>query len=341
MPKGTVLLICGLFLLIFVVLPMHKNKSDAQIPQNMKVNHSVGAATDYTDAGNWMYLDRDPIQKTDLIYFYPTVVMTNHGKPVSEIDDNLKQMAIQSFDKTASAFGDYTNVYVPYYRQIPFDMAKTTKNADEFLDLMRHNETKADVYAALDLYFSTYNNNRPFILAGHSQGSAVLKMVLEDYMKNHPEYLDRMVAAYLVGFPVTPKWLNQNPHLKFATGEDDTGVIISWNTEGPNAAMKNFVLEDGGIVINPLNWKRDETPAGIAENKGSLVDNAITAGIADATIDLKRGVVVCTTNTDYISGEMVAFFGDKSFHFQEYGLYYNNIKENGLKRIKSYFNQHK
>ena len=30
---------------------------------------------------------------------------------------------------------------------------------------------KADVFAAFDYYIKHYNNGRPFILAGHSQGS--------------------------------------------------------------------------------------------------------------------------------------------------------------------------
>ena len=32
-------------------------------------------------------------------------------------------------------------------------------------------EPKADVFAALDYYFENYNHGRPYILAGHSQGS--------------------------------------------------------------------------------------------------------------------------------------------------------------------------
>ena len=51
-----------------------------------------------------------------------------------------------------------------------------------------------------------------------------------------------------------------DPHLKFATGESDTGVIISWNTEGPRNVegnASNVVLLPNAISINPLNWKLD------------------------------------------------------------------------------------
>jgi hypothetical protein len=48
--------------------------------------------------------------------------------------------------------------------------------------------------------------------------------------------------------------------MKFATGETDTGVIISWHAEGPknveaNLPIPSVVIMKNGIVINPLNWK--------------------------------------------------------------------------------------
>ena len=42
-----------------------------------------------------------------------------------------------------------------------------------------------------------------------------------------------MIAAYAIGFSITTDDLAANPSLRFAEGADDTGVIVSWNTEGP------------------------------------------------------------------------------------------------------------
>ncbi len=39
----------------------------------------------------------------------------------------------------------------------------------------------ADIVAALDYYFDNYNEGRSFILASHSQGSAIASLVLKDY----------------------------------------------------------------------------------------------------------------------------------------------------------------
>lgn len=169
----------------------------------------------------------------------------------------------------------------------------------------------------------------------------MLRIILGEYMQAHPEYYEGMVAAYQIGYSVTQEWFDEHPYAKFAEGADDTGVIISWNTEGlGNKGHNNSVVLPGAISINPLNWKRDDTYAGVEENLGSLVLNEETGeyelgdGIGDARIDTERGVVVCTTNDDYIEYEEI--FGPQSLHTNDYSLYYGNLKKNVADRIESY-----
>ena len=70
----------------------------------------------------------------------------------------------------------------------------------------------------------------------------MVKYVLKNYFKEHPDYYKRMVAAYAIGFAITKDDLEAYPHLKFATGESDTGVIVSWNTEGPKCCPARSAL---------------------------------------------------------------------------------------------------
>ena len=200
-----------------------------------------------------------------------------------------------------------------------------------------------DITAALDYYFENYNDGRPFIIASHSQGSAINSLVLKDYFKEHPEYYERMVASYMIGFSLTKDWLEDNPHLKCATGETDAGVIVSWNTEGKQNVEENatnVVVMPNAISINPLNWKLDDTYAPASENKGSLIidEQAGTVSIgdigADAQVNTDRGVVVTNAKSDPIA--LAEYFGPASFHNGDYTFYYNNIKDNVAKRIETY-----
>ena len=206
-----------------------------------------------------------------------------------------------------------------------------------------------DITAALDYYFENCNDGRPFIIAGHSQGSAMVLLLLRTYFKDHPDYYARMVAAYAIGYSVTDEYLAANPHLKFATGECDTGVIIAYNTEGPvnvETNAHNVVVLPHTRSINPLNWKLDETYAPASLNLGSIVldvetgEPAIKDIGADAQINLARGVVVTHAELAPTSAEIAKagaeFFGPDGRHAYDYMYYYNNIKANAAKRVAAY-----
>jgi len=291
---------------------------------------------DYTQDANWM-IKSTITHEVDLFYIYPTSVDQNCTTFVSPVDDYMKAQAYYSYLQNAECFSGYTNVFVPYYRQISLVGILQCSNYEEFIDMDRNNEPWCDLKAALDYYFKNINTNRPVMFASHSQGSANMHIVMEEYMAEHPELKSRIVAVYALGMCATQEWCDK-VGIPFATGEADAGCFITWNTEAPCATMPSLPVGENSLVINPLNWKRDATYAGIEENKGSLkdVDGVLVKvdGRADAQLDLQRGVVICTTDTNYLP--TTSTFGDKSFHFEDGALYYENMKENGKKRITTY-----
>ena len=299
---------------------------------------------DYSDPGNWVNLPETTEHEVDVVYFYPTAFnKTSDGAPeVSDIDDaGMRREAPNIYQLQATVFEENCNIYAPYYRQVsaPYSLTLSTEENEE---LMRYSASQ-DPAAALDYYFEHYNNGRPFILAAHSQGAQIVAMLLSDYMKVHPERYENMVAAYVIGYSITEQYLAENPHLKFAQGADDTGVIISYNTEGPaNKEKANVVVREGAISINPINWKRDDTYAPATENLGSLnIAGQLVKGYADARVDTERGVVVCESAKPIIyaiPAPANALFGPESYHFFEYSFYYLNLRQNAADRIAAFLN---
>lgn len=296
---------------------------------------------DYSDEDNWAMLPKDSIKAAkaaDVIYFYPTRYYVEKGDDdLCSIDDNeMRKKAINVAQKHTGVFAESCNVYVPFYRQLSVPcILRLIEEESKALGYC----ASQDMTRALDYYFEHYNDDRPFILAGHSQGSIMLCEVLSNYMKDHPEHLENMVAAYIIGFSVTEQYLAENPHLKFAEGADDTGVIVSYNTEGTgNLDEYNGVVKEGSIAINPINWKRDETYASASDNLGSLdKDMNIVTGLADARINLDRGVVICES-ADHVTyaSKSVDCFGPDSYHSNDYSFYYMNLKENVADRIETF-----
>ena len=238
---------------------------------------------DYSDKANWLAFP-EITKDVDAIYIYSTsYVESSFDDGASNyvpIDNpEMIMFANGEYETNATVFEESCNVFAPYYRQAGMkyanEVAKKTGNIDAALAGLSY----TDIKASLDYYFENCNNGRPFIIAGHSQGSAMVRYVLKNYFSEHLDYYQRMVAAYPIGFAITKDDLEAYPHLKFATGESDTGVIISYNTEGPKNVeenARNVAVLPGAISINPLNWKLDETYASASENKGSLVQNKET-----------------------------------------------------------------
>jgi hypothetical protein len=133
-----------------------------------------------------------------------------------------------------------------------------------------------------------------------------------------------------------------------AQGADDTGVVVSWNTEGPgNIGQHSLVVPEGAVCINPLNWRTDETYAGVEENLGSLVPDGdggykVVEGMADARVNLERGSVICGSVAPALYAmprESAAFIRPESYHGRDYEFYYMNIRKNAAVRLESFLNK--
>ena len=292
---------------------------------------------DYSKDECWLERPAEATKPVDVFYIYPTVTGFRDPVQICEITDSeLVAGAKMVCQVQTSVFEESCNVFMPYYRQI--SMPTPGSDYPAIVDYI----SGFDATDALDYFLTNLNEGRPFILAGHSQGAATLIALLGNYMTKHPEALKRMVAAYPIGYAVTHDFLNRTG-LKVAEGATDTGVIVSWNTEGAaNKDANNCTLAPGGISINPINWKRDDTYASVKENLGSLTfeGKLVTPGIADARIDTVRGAVIVTTiekpELYAIPADSVTLFGPESYHLHDYGFFFNNIKQNVADRVKTF-----
>ena len=307
---------------------------------------------DYSKKENWFKIPQIN-KEVDTFYVYATEYilgsMAEVAPDYADLDNGeMFAGAEGEYYLHATAYAESTNVFMPYYRQVGLRYAGEVWKRDGIFDAALIGTPYDDITDALDYYFEHFNNGRPFIIAGHSQGSAIIKMVLKKYFVEHPDYYKRMVAAYPIGYAFTKDEFKAYPHMKFATGECDTGVIISWNTEGPGNREVNAdtcVLQPGSISINPLNWKLDDTYAPASENLGSLWPNeegelVIQDRGADAQVFPERGVVVTHAKGEELTGDAAkvatCFFGPDGRHGEDYALYYNNIKDNVAKRVAAY-----
>ncbi|AWB33648.1 DUF3089 domain-containing protein [Orrella marina] len=308
-------------------------------------------APDYGMENAWLAKPSTVDKPVDVFYVYPTIYADIEPENMDISDPALRANAAGLLKAQASVYSEHANLFAPFYRQqsgATQSMMAGNDGNDPFQD-PRFQVGAQDVAAAFEYYLEHLNNNRPFLLAGHSQGSMALIQLMRERFDDE-ELQKRLIAAYLIGYSVPSKELSTYPWMKPAKGETDNDVIISYNTEGPGAGASPVLYPGKVVVINPLNWETDATVAGPEHNLGARFFNDATGELIEeipqftgAYIDQNKSVLVVTDmktpTSDRIDLVNLGRWSHGVFHRFDYAFFFNNLAENVRKRINSYIDK--
>jgi hypothetical protein len=321
------------FLIVFTLISLCLLSCDLF---NQQENYSH---LEYSALENWVALPDSIEYEVDVFYVYPTVSSDTCGA-MDITDPNEIALANGIYLAQASVFTPYTNVFAPMYRQ----MTTGVKMPESGLatDTKEFKQGAVDVADAFEYFLDELNDGRPFMIAGHSQGSMALIELIKNRFGDDQALRDRLVAAYLIGYTVTDSDLSL-ANLTAAQSSNDIGVVITYNSQSPTSAGGPMLLP-GANCINPLNWSTDSTYVSANENIGSLFFVDATGeyikeeiNYCDAQIDLNTGAL--TTNIPASDSLDIGFFPDGVYHRYDYSLWYRNLQENVQERISAYLNQ--
>ena len=298
------------------------------------------AAPDYSDAANWAYLETENTDKTaDVFFICPSVYGgSDDACNMSLSDADTKESFVGAINMEKGIYDADSRFFAPYYRQIGlnvYDMPEADR--EPYLET-----AYADVRDAFLYYMDNYNEGRPIVLAGFSQGADMCLRLMKDLFDDEA-LTDQLVACYAIGWRITEEDMAEYPQLKMAAGESDTGVIVSFNSEAEDIT-DSLVIPEGTktFAINPLNWKTDSTPADKSQNLGACFTDysgEITSEIPELTgayIDETRGAlkVPDVSPEDYPAG--LSIFTDGVYHLYDYQFFYRNLQDNVQTRILTF-----
>lgn len=287
-------------------------------------NVYVPAAPDYSDAAMWHIECNDKGDGADVFYIPSTWEFdwtTTDGRICHYADPSISKhhddVEIE-MKGVADYMADGNNFYSPHYRHITLDSWATLN--EDTISRRYNNVSFVDVRNAFDHYMNNDNNGRPFILAGFSQGG---KSVVELLKILTPQQRARLVAAYVLGYKVTPEDLRVAPWIKSAQGADDTGVTICYNSVSDVKYVKPVVSAPNVMCINPVNWRTDATPA--------ILNDTITV-----TLSPEYNVLVLEGYDGSSLPNILNILNTGDYHCAEPWLYSECLRENFHKRIKSF-----
>lgn len=296
----------------------------------------------YENSDNWVYLETAETAAADVFFICPTVYSgTDDSYNMSLEDTASKEAFAGATNMEKGIYDEDARFFAPYYRQAGLNVYELPPEEREaYLSLAYE-----DIKEAFTYYLEHFNQGRPIVLAGFSQGADMSIRLLKDCFARE-EVNDLLVACYAIGWRITEEDLKEYPHLRFAAGETDTGVIISFNSEA-ESVTDSLMIPAGTrtLAINPLNWKTDSTPASREENAGACFTDysgSIVTEIPHLTgayIDPQRGALKVPDVSPQEYPPVLSIFSDGIYHLYDYQFFYRNLQENVGVRIDAYLSR--
>ena len=126
----------------------------------------------------------------DCFYVYPTA-SADLGTGNSDLVPGAEE--IFTVRNQAARYSEACRVFAPMYRQVTL-LALFNSDLSPDREL-----AYGDVLVAFKHYMGNYNNGRPILLIGHSQGSGHLARLVAEVIEAEPVLHERLIAAHLLG----------------------------------------------------------------------------------------------------------------------------------------------
>jgi len=283
--------------------------------------------------------------KAAIFFIHPTSFLdrSQWNAPLDNGEANAR--AALFLQGQASAFNGAGAIWAPRYRQATFGAFLTSKaEAQKALDFAYR-----DVLAAFE-QFLIEAGDRPIILAGHSQGALHLSRLLAERIAGTP-LSKRIVAAYVVGWPVSVTADLPRLGLPACATADQANCLLSWQSFGEPAdtalitdtfdASTGFTgLARKGtafVCTNPITGKaNDSAPA--EANLGALIPSK---DLTSATIEPGRVPARCDGRGFLLIGESPPDLGPyvlpgNNYHVFDYSLFWANIRKDAERRLAAF-----
>lgn len=281
-----------------------------------------------------------------MFFLHPTSYL-DRSRWNAPLDDQVANDRAALFLRgQASAFNESAAIWAPRYRQATFGAFLTGQDEARLaLDLAYR-----DVAAAFDEFLRETGPTRPIILAGHSQGALHLARLLRERIAGTP-IAKRVIAAYVVGWPISRTADLPEMGLPECARADQAGCILSWQSfaepADPELILDTFDESVGFngqprrdtamICTNPITGTPGAA-APAAANLGTLIPSSdfSTATIIAAKVPARcegRGFLMIGPPPEGL-GQYV--LPGNNYHVFDYSLFWANVRADVARRAAGF-----
>jgi pimeloyl-ACP methyl ester carboxylesterase len=182
----------------------------------------------------------------DCFYAYPTV----STQPTQNANLTVQPAETAAAMQQASRFSQVCRVWAPMYRQ----RTATSLAGGLGGHVVSTNIAYASLLAGWRDYLTHYNDKRPLVLIGHSQGAAMLIRLIRTQIDPNPTLRRRLVSAIILGGNVTvPDGADVGgsfKHIPTCSSATQTGCVIAYSSfPSMPPATTNFGRPGQGVSL--------------------------------------------------------------------------------------------
>jgi hypothetical protein len=267
----------------------------------------------------------------DVFFIHPTSFFSEAGSGkwnASLYDEDVNRLTdFRSILFQATVFNGSCRIFAPRYRQASMKTfyVMGTPEADAAFDL-----AYSDIRSAFMYYLQHEHNNRPLIIASHSQGTLHAIRLLQEFFDGKP-LQEFLVCAYIPGFRIP---MDAFMTIPVAETPSQTGGFAGWRSYEKGAMPGNISNERENMAsINPVTWTTTEEWASPELHLGIMTGfETITPHTVSAGIEPRTGIL--WVETPEIIEENVEKRSDH--HIYDYNLFWMNIRQNVRQRIEEF-----
>lgn len=309
---------------------------------------------DYSNSKNWAALptkedmadktpndnivDKQAEAAADVFFLHPTTYTFDKNNKDWNGDLNDSELNKKTDETTilhqASIFNGAGRVYAPRYRQVHLYAFYTEDEAEKKHAGKAYELAYQDLKAAFEYYLKNYNEDRPIIIAAHSQGAGHGIRLIKEFFDGTP-LQKKLITAYLVGWPVENDAFEK---IKVCETPEEIGCFCSWRSfKSGHYPTKRFYQEDNNIAVtNPLSWTTNSTLAPKELNEGAVLlkYEKIYPELADAQVE--NGVL--WVHKPKFPGSFL--YTKKNYHVADLNFFWMNVRKNAADRVDVYLMKH-